>query len=526
MESTMAWEWEWLVRSRGVVVTTNGEPKAIDDNATHALARRDWGAWLAAWLTYDFASKYDKYWIDRIKHPATLLGLAALTAAVCGAYLHAQGYLVAIVLGTALSLGLVWPWVSIRGLTGTVEFDQTRVVEGEPVTVTARVRNRSPLAVWGVSAQEGLGRSPEAPPLASLAFLGALSQREATWIWRPERRGEFPDPEGTDPVRLSTGFPFGLWNAGRALSCVRPIVVWPRPAHVGVDPHVGEVEDVRSLSPTNKVGTTGDVLGVRPYRRGDPLRRIHWAQTARVGGLIVCEVQAQALPRLRVVLDADPQTHRGSGPQSSREWAIRIAAGLIDQAIARGAVVEAVLGGWAIPSRGGEAQRRLIMDALAKLPETDQPSLTEVLEALRWGGQGRNPGDATAATVIVTTDHAWLDSRPQAVAARDHLTRVEAETTVLALRAETFEAGADWSPAARARLADVVFSSSPTGHGPRARLIPAWELIEAREDWAASPSPASMAVVLEQPEPGRGRESISPGRRRRAMDAEPVGNQV
>lgn len=479
----------------------NGEPAAIESE--EAPERRDWGAWLAAWLTYDFAAKYDKYWIDRIKHPATLLALAALTAAVCGAYLHAQGYLVAIVLATALGLGLVWPWVSIRGLSGTVEFDRVRAVEGEAVTVTARVRNRSPLAVWGVAAEEGLGRSPDAPPLASLAFLGALAQREATWVWCPERRGEFPNPNGTDPLRLTTGFPFGLWRAGRALSCERPIVVWPRPAFVGIDPHVGEVEDVRSLSPTNKVGTTGDVLGVRPYRRGDPLRRIHWAQTARVGALIVCEVQAQALPRLRVVLDADPNAHRGSGPQSSLEWAIRITAGIIDQAIARGAVVEATLGSWVIPPRGGEAQRSLIMDALAKLATSDQPSLTEVLEALHWGGvrAGRTAGDATTATVVVTTDLAWLDPRPEAVAARDQLSRVESETTVLALRADTFAEEADWSPTARARLVEAPSWSNSSGRGPQVRLIPAWELIEAetRRDEAETPPVRTAAVASSEP---------------------------
>ena len=31
----------------------------------------------------------------------------------------------------------------------------------------------------------------------------------------------------------------------------------------------------------DRPGNEGDVIGVRPYRHGDRLRSIHWAQTAR-----------------------------------------------------------------------------------------------------------------------------------------------------------------------------------------------------------------------------------------------------
>ena len=99
------------------------------------------------------------------------------------------------------------------------------------------------------------------------------------------------------------------------------------------------------LATRDRAGHWGDPLGVRPYRRGDPLRRVHWGLTARHGELIVRELQSNAVPRVQIVLDAHPAAHAGSGPDGSREWAIRVAASLAEGWIGQGAEVELVLDG-------------------------------------------------------------------------------------------------------------------------------------------------------------------------------------
>ena len=67
------------------------------------------------------------------------------------------------------------------------------------------------------------------------------------------------------------------------------------------------------LATRDRAGQWGDPLGVRPYRRGDPLRRVHWVLTARHGELIVRELQSNAVPRVQIVLDAHPAAHRRLG---------------------------------------------------------------------------------------------------------------------------------------------------------------------------------------------------------------------
>jgi uncharacterized protein (DUF58 family) len=148
----------------------------------------------------------------------------------------------------------------------------------------------------------------------------------------------------------------------------------------------------------NKVGSTGDVLGVRPYRRGDSPRRVHWSQSAKHDRLIVCELQSNSRPVVLLVLDADPAAHT-PGPDGSREWAVRVAASLAKGWLEAGAQVGLACGGTVLPPQAGGAQLTLVLDALARVGP-DCPPLAGVL------ADPRVKGDPAAVTVIVTSDAA------------------------------------------------------------------------------------------------------------------------
>jgi len=148
----------------------------------------------------------------------------------------------------------------------------------------------------------------------------------------------------------------------------------------------------------SKVGTNGDVMGVRPYRRGDSPRRIHWGQSAKHDRLVVCELESNSRPVIQLVLDADPGVHVGVGPDSSREWAIRVVASFAKGWLEDGAQVGLAWGGHDIPPASGGSQLHKILDALAGLPaETPQP-LADVLSCPKCRGFREG------LQVIVTTD--------------------------------------------------------------------------------------------------------------------------
>lgn len=357
------------------------------------LPRRPRG-WLHALATYDCFPRLSARVRTFVYHPLGVLTLAAVAALLCGLFLHAQGFVLCGGVVAVLALGIAWPWLSLRGVSGTVSFDRARTSEGGPAEVLLTLSNRLPWAAWGLAVRGGFGPADEA--VAGLASAPRRRVARCRWAFAPTCRGVYP----LAPPRLTTGFPFGLYESGRALAVEASLVVWPRTFPVGPVPPVSGERLVEGHVSRSKVGSSGDVLGVRPYRRGDSPRRIHWGQSARHDRLIVCELQSNSRSVIQLVLDADPRAHAGEGPGSSREWAIRVAASLARGWLEDGAQVGLAWGEHEVAPASGQSQIHKVLDALAALPDGVGRPLGDVLACPRC----RRFRDGLQ--VIVTTDRA------------------------------------------------------------------------------------------------------------------------
>lgn len=353
--------------------------------------------WLRALATHDFFPGFSARIRRILYNPFGILLLAAGAAMLCGLFLHTQGFILCGGVLSVVALGVIWPWLTVRGLSGKIVFEQLRASEGVAVEVRLNILNRLPWAAWGLAVRRGFDQGSDTA-VAGVASTPGWREAMCRWAFTPLRRGIYPLVQ----PRLSSGFPFGLWEVSRPLAVGTPLVVWPRTFPVGPVPPVRGDLQVEGNVSRNKVGSTGDVLGVRPYRRGDSPRRIHWGQSAKHDRLIVCELQSNAKPVIQIVLDADPRIHSGSGANSSREWAIRIAASLAKGWLEDGAQVGLAWGNYDIPPSSGNSQAHKILDALASLPDTVDKPLTEVLACPRCRGF------RDGLQIIVTTDRAHI----------------------------------------------------------------------------------------------------------------------
>ncbi|RUL81321.1 DUF58 domain-containing protein [Tautonia sociabilis] len=351
-------------------------------------------------------------WLDPIvRHPLAVIGAATIAAVLCGLVLHPRCLALASGLATVMALGVAWPWISLRGLRGMLSFAPARGREGEPIAARLEFHNRAPWGAWGLTIRFGDESVGGSAP-TGVAHVGGWRRVEVDWMFVPGCRGEHP----VGGARMVTGFPFGLRQSSRALGVERPVLVWPRTFSVGPIPIEAGGDASEGTTLRDRPGDAGDLLGVRTYRRGDPLRRVHWGQTARHGELIVCECQAAAAPRVQVVLDLDPASHVGSGADGSLEWAIRVAASLLDDWIGQGADAELVVGDRSIAAKGGTvaSRRAAVLDAVARLDPTGAPPLSDVLDgpACRRFARGLR--------VVVCTDRARVgpSGRPGEPAAR------------------------------------------------------------------------------------------------------------
>ncbi len=161
------------------------------------------------------------------------------------------------------------------------------------------------------------------------------------------------------PLRLMTGFPFGLFVKATAPILVDELLVFP-----AVRPF--SLADLRNLggSGAERVARPGpgtDLYNLREYRWGDDPRLIHWKSTAKSGAVMVREPEAEAALKMRVVLEGPPP----DADLERLEADISLAASLTSHLLGQGSRVELVGPGLFVPLGEGPAHRRRMLEALA-----------------------------------------------------------------------------------------------------------------------------------------------------------------
>jgi len=136
-----------------------------------------------------------------------------------------------------------------------------------------------------------------------------------------------------DPFRAAALVPFGL-ALGEAVSTGGArFVVIPKIARVErLELPIARRHQPGGVALASKTGESMDLLGVRPYRAGDPVRHLHARSWARVGAPVVREYQEEYFSRIGVVLDTDVAGAEAAGaedPERVLEAAISLAAGAV-----------------------------------------------------------------------------------------------------------------------------------------------------------------------------------------------------
>ncbi|HVX15613.1 MAG TPA: DUF58 domain-containing protein [Pirellulales bacterium] len=346
-------------------------------------------AWLSGLLTRQYLPWTERY-VRWLRHPLTLLLLADAMCGLCGAVLHPNGFLLMAAVTSMIVLGLVWPWLSLRGLTGEVSFSARRGREQQACDVTLKLTNRCPWGAWGLVLEAVLDDGVT----AALDYAPGWKRSEHNWQLTPTRRGVYP--RGTPA--LTTSFPFGLWQARLPLRSTARIVVWPTLLGSGALGRAHGEERFDGDGSVPRPGLGGDLLGVRPYRPGDPMRRIHWAKSARLDRLVSCE--HERVVRLQAQLVVDTHRDPSGGPNEVQEWVIRLAAGVGCGLLEQGAEMTMVVAGRLLRLPGNDT-RRAMLDALAKLDPDECPALPNLLVL---GAVRRFRGESQ---IVITTTSAY-----------------------------------------------------------------------------------------------------------------------
>ena len=268
-----------------------------------------------------------------------VLSLLLLTAILGVDFSRSALYQIFSLAFAALSVSLVWVWCRSGRLVAVRDLPHYAVA-GEALSYWVTVTNRGRHTLKGFFLVE---RPPDArPSLLNFACISEPGEDRRNvfdrifvyyrWRWLFDRQLLFEEGEGSGPQMVGPGDslrirmelllrrrgvvplrdlqlrlpdPLGLFQRyRRILGRDESILVFPQCYRLPPIEYGGQsCFDHAGDALTTTAGNSGEFLGLRDYRSGDPIRRIHWKGWARTGRPIVREFEDVSLPHYALILD-------------------------------------------------------------------------------------------------------------------------------------------------------------------------------------------------------------------------------
>ncbi len=257
---------------------------------------------------------------------------------------------------------------ALRGLRHVRHCGVDHAELGQTVSVALEIVNDKPLPVLWLLAEETLPeRLPAQGETGIATLLGPQQRMSLHYVLDCRYRGYHQ----IGPVVLESGDLFGLVRRFQTGDSAHFITVYPRVVPIGeyqisARRPIGEVKIRQPLfeDPTR-------VAGVRDYRTGDPLNRIHWKATARTGRLHSKIYEHTTMIGANIVLDFHRASWDPDRPFDDSELAVTAAASIAAFVLEQKQQVGFVTNGGDAAERakrefGQEAQSRQEAQTLAR----------------------------------------------------------------------------------------------------------------------------------------------------------------
>lgn len=329
------------------------------------------GQWIATGATHDFCPWANKY-VYWLKEPIGWFVLATATSVLIGVFFNPVGWTLAAGLLAVTILGLGFPLIAMAAVRCELKPVNSDLSEGESSHLILTVVNRLPIPIMGLMIENYLtvpAAVEEDEATASsrgdcgLARVPALSRASYRLPVQPEYRGRYPICK----PRIACSFPFGIYTARRELKHIVPVEVRPL-----VLPLVSELEwggrKMADVGSGQRATSHGDFLAVREFRRGDSLRSIHWAQSAKQDTVIVCERGGPQRSPLAIHLSTERSRGDWRQARDHLAWRVRIVASICDLLAARHIPFALWIDGQRHVVADGAQGLRRVMETLTNLP--------------------------------------------------------------------------------------------------------------------------------------------------------------
>ena len=195
------------------------------------------------------------------------------------------------------------------------------------------------------------------------------------WRFIPTRRGHC----ALNLSAVESQFPFGFLNKAMGINERDAVIVWPQRVDYRFIPDAGGFRLSSGMS-RRCAGLGTDLLNLRPYEPGDPLRLIHWKATARLNRLVVRQLAMEGEGGYKLLIQADHLSWRAA----QFERMCSLAGSLVEDLFHAGRLEAVSFNGEEVIKVRSNRDLYQVLDRLALLESSDAVVNQSVLSGRRW----------------------------------------------------------------------------------------------------------------------------------------------
>lgn len=216
-----------------------------------------------------------------------------------------------------------------------------RIEEDDTLEVVLGIKNKGFLPVFDVVIEDYLSCANEQEKQKFIMLDSLMPDSESKLIYHCfcPQRGRYE----IGPLTAYFFDPLGLFYFKQIYPVYSELYVYPRTFNIRKFPALNKGTSPWLGVETSRVsGDDDEFYGVREYKRGDPLKKIHWMASARKNQLIVKEFQRQSFFRATILFNLEKEDNLGEGKESVGEYAIKIVASIAKYLINLGVSIEVI----------------------------------------------------------------------------------------------------------------------------------------------------------------------------------------
>lgn len=256
---------------------------------------------------------------------------------------------------------------------------ESRIIatQEEKTALIFRITSQEKRVPQGILVRDNLPQCVIAEEIDGTPLPEVENPQVHVWV-TPLKRGRY----SIGPALICAWDPLGMFRLKRENGEKSELIVYPKPVRISAKGLSHSSTNSSISSGSDQKATRGNFAGIRDYRDGDELKRIHWKTTARTQKLTVIEYEDSSEESAQIMLDLSEGSDFGKDIVTSIDTATGAVAYAVRENLKCG------------------RQVRLIMPEKDEIKELHIDSLRELHDALNALADARANASVTAADLL------------------------------------------------------------------------------------------------------------------------------